>query len=86
MYSCFLVGLVVQCGVCVCVRVKPEALLLLLTKTSVRGEGNNRYEVPSHLHLTLCSEISQTLKDAYIRVSHTQFWRAEMNASSGVQA
>ena len=72
--------------VCVCVRVKPEALLLLLTKTTVRGEGNERYEVLSHLHLSLCSQISPTLKNAYVRITEPQMWRAEMNASSGVQA
>ena len=68
--------------VCVCVRVKPEALLLLLVRSQTRGEGNRRYDVHSPLHLTLCSAISQTLKDAYLRMSHTQFWRAEMNANA----
>ena len=55
--------------VCVCVRVKPEALMLLLVRTQTRGVGNSRYEVNSPLHLSLCATIPDTLWDEYCRLS-----------------
>ena len=51
-----------------CVRVKPEALVLLLVRSQTRGTGNSRYDVHSPLHLTLCASIPQCLWDEYCRL------------------
>ena len=44
-----------------------QALLLLLIKSVQRGIGNQRYDVPTPLHLAQCSKIPQELWDAYYR-------------------
>ena len=56
-----------SCVVFVCVRVTPEALLLLLVRSSTRGVGQSRYDVQSALHLSLCSGITTKMWDEYYR-------------------
>ena len=51
----------------VCVRVKPEALVLLLVRSQTRRTGHSRYDVQCNLHLTQCASIPEWLRDAYYR-------------------
>ena len=71
-FSCWPCSAVWCLCVCVCVRVKPEALVLLLVRSVTRGTGNTRYDVHSPLHLTLCSAISETMRNEYCRLGLPQ--------------
>jgi hypothetical protein len=45
-----------------------QALMLMLTRSEVRGVGAARYEQVMHLHLVNCKEVPQDLMDVYWRL------------------
>ena len=49
-------------------RIKLEALLLLLRQSQPRGAGNHAYNVDTFLHLSLCSHVSPAMLQGYNRL------------------
>ena len=45
-----------------------QALMLMLTRSEMRGVGAARYEQVMHLHLVSCKEVPQSLMDVYWRL------------------
>ena len=45
-----------------------QALMLMLTRSEMRGVGDARYEQVMHLHLVSCKQVPQDLMDVYWRL------------------